>query len=99
MTELSNLPNVGKVLEENLRKIVVTTEEQFKEKGTEQIFFEIRQKGGQWRLFAYAIWNRRSEKRQACASFNKRGNRKVKVISITHKKTLSQIFFGNSKKV
>ncbi|GEL81103.1 hypothetical protein RV08_GL001458 [Enterococcus mundtii] len=35
MTELSNLPNIGKVLEENLRKIGVTTEEQFKEKGAE----------------------------------------------------------------
>lgn len=44
MTELSNLPNIGIVLEENLRKIGVTTEEQFKEKGTKQIFFEIRQK-------------------------------------------------------
>ncbi|WP_206856159.1 TfoX/Sxy family DNA transformation protein [Candidatus Enterococcus mangumiae] len=44
MTELGNLPNIWKVLEENLRTIGVTTEEQLKEKGTEQLFFEIRQK-------------------------------------------------------
>ncbi|MDA9430155.1 hypothetical protein B834_2687 [Enterococcus mundtii 1A] len=32
-------------------------------------------------------------------ALTKEGIEKVKAISITHKKTLSQIFFGNSKKV
>ncbi|MDK4210569.1 hypothetical protein QJ527_03285 [Enterococcus mundtii] len=40
MTELSNLPNVGKVLEENLRKIVMTTEDNLKKRKRNRYFLK-----------------------------------------------------------
>ena len=42
MDTLSNLPNVGKVLEENLRKIGIETPEQLQSMGAEEAFIRIR---------------------------------------------------------
>ena len=42
MDELSTLPNIGKVLEENLRKVGIHTPEQLREIGTEEAFIRIR---------------------------------------------------------
>lgn len=42
MSALSDLPNVGKVLEDNLRKINIETPEQLRQIGAEEAFFRIR---------------------------------------------------------
>ncbi len=42
MSTLSDLPNVGKVLEDNLRKINIETPEQLRQIGAEEAFFRIR---------------------------------------------------------
>ena len=42
MSALSDLPNVGKVLEDNLRKINIETPEQLRQRGAEEAFFRIR---------------------------------------------------------
>lgn len=42
MSELSKLPNVGKVLEENLLAIGIETLEQLKQVGAEEAFLRIR---------------------------------------------------------
>ena len=42
MSTLSDLPNVGKVLEDNLRKINIVTPEQLRQIGAEEAFFRIR---------------------------------------------------------
>ena len=42
MSTLSDLPNVGKVLEDNLRKINIETPEQLLQIGAEEAFFRIR---------------------------------------------------------
>ena len=42
MSTLSDLPNVGKVLEDNLRKINIETLEQLRQIGAEEAFFRIR---------------------------------------------------------
>lgn len=39
MSTLSDLPNVGKVLEDNLRKINIETPEQLRQIGAEEAFF------------------------------------------------------------
>ena len=41
MSTLSDLPNVGKVLEDNLRKINIETPEQLRQIGAEEAFFWI----------------------------------------------------------
>ena len=43
MSELSTLPNVGKVLEKSLNKIGITTPEALRERGARQTFLDIRQ--------------------------------------------------------
>jgi DNA transformation protein len=42
MSALSDLPNVGKVLEENLNKINIETPEQLRSLGAEEVFIRIR---------------------------------------------------------
>ena len=42
MSTLSDLPNVGQVLEDNLRKINIETPEQLRQIGAEEAFFRIR---------------------------------------------------------
>ncbi len=42
MSKLSDLPNVGKVLEQNLIKVGISTPEQLKEVGTKEAFLRIR---------------------------------------------------------
>ena len=42
ISTLSDLPNVGKVLEDNLRKINIETPEQLRQIGAEEAFFRIR---------------------------------------------------------
>lgn len=42
LSTLSDLPNVGKVLEDNLRKINIETPEQLRQIGAEEAFFRIR---------------------------------------------------------
>ncbi len=42
MSALSDLPNVGKVLEDNLRKINIETPEQLRQIGAEEACFRIR---------------------------------------------------------
>ena len=42
MSALSDLPNVGQVLEDNLRKINIETPEQLRQIGAEEAFFRIR---------------------------------------------------------
>jgi DNA transformation protein len=42
MSELLNLPNVGKVLEENLLSVGIETPEQLREIGTKEAFIRIR---------------------------------------------------------
>lgn len=42
MSELSELPNIGKVLEENLLSVGIETPEQLREAGAEEIFRRIR---------------------------------------------------------
>ena len=42
MSTLSDLPNVGKVLEDNLRKINIEPPEQLRQIGAEEAFFRIR---------------------------------------------------------
>ena len=42
MSTFSDLPNVGKVLEDNLRKINIETPEQLRQIGAEEAFFRIR---------------------------------------------------------
>ena len=42
MGSLSDLPNVGKVLEKNLRSIGVETPEELRSAGAEEIFIRIR---------------------------------------------------------
>lgn len=44
MSELSKLPNVGKVLEQLLIDVGITTPEQFREVGTKEAFIRIRAK-------------------------------------------------------
>lgn len=44
MSELSKLPNVGKVLEQLLIKVGITTPEQLREIGTKEAFIRIRTK-------------------------------------------------------
>ena len=42
MSAISDLPNVGQVLEDNLRKINIETPEQLRQIGAEEAFFRIR---------------------------------------------------------
>ena len=42
MSKLSDLPNVGKVLEQNLIKVGISTPEQLKKVGTKEAFLRIR---------------------------------------------------------
>lgn len=42
MEELSKLPNVGKVLEQNLRQVGIETPEQLRQTGTKEAFMRIR---------------------------------------------------------
>jgi len=42
MSLLSDLPNVGKVLERNLRSVGVETPEELRDVGTEEVFIRIR---------------------------------------------------------
>ncbi|MEK0306929.1 TfoX/Sxy family protein [Bifidobacterium favimelis] len=42
MSELSKLPNVGKVLERNLNAIGITTPEQLRATGAKEVFMNIR---------------------------------------------------------
>jgi len=42
MSALSDLPNVGKVLEQNLRKVGIETPEQLRDLGAEETFLRIR---------------------------------------------------------
>lgn len=42
MSELSALPNVGKVLEQNLKSAGITTAEELREVGTKEAFIRIR---------------------------------------------------------
>lgn len=42
MSELSSLPNVGKVLEDNLLQVGIKTPEQLRERGAEEAFLRIR---------------------------------------------------------
>ena len=44
MSELSKLPNVGKVLEKLLNEVGITTAEELLELGTEEVFVRIRMK-------------------------------------------------------
>ncbi|WP_196601007.1 TfoX/Sxy family DNA transformation protein [Pectinatus frisingensis] len=55
MSELSKLPNVGKVLEENLLAVGIETPEQLREIGVEEAFRRIRIERGSRCLLAHAV--------------------------------------------
>ena len=57
MSTLSDLPNVGKVLEDNLRKINIEPPEQLRQIGAEEAFFRIRMvvDPGAWLHMLYGI--------------------------------------------
>ncbi len=59
MSTLSDLPNVGKVLEDNLRKINIETPEQLRQIGAEEAFFSDTYGSRSWCVFAYALWHSR----------------------------------------